>query len=334
VPGIGLALIEQDEIAWAGGYGLLETGGDALVTSDNLFQAVVITKPVSAMAALRLVQEGVLDLDADVNEVLRSWRVPENEHTQTHKVTLRGLLSHTAGLTVSGFRGYAADEDVPTIQQVLDGEPPANSEPVRVMQEPGTAYSYSGGDHTVVGQLLEDATGKPFADLMQELMLDELGMARSTFAQPLPEAMVSQAATAHRIDGEPVPGRWHTYPELGAADLWTTPCDLARFVVEILRSEADEPNVVLSFKMTRQMLIPPAGGWGGLGPGIIETEGWTRFSCLSPIFLWYNGFGCLAPAQAPLNSTSLQLGEALPQDCLFDIWHLGAFYSSHSYSLT
>ena len=109
VPGIGLALIQQDEIAWTGGYGVLEAGGHAggqtAVTGDTLFQAASISKPVTAMAALRLVQEGVLDLDADVNETLRSWRVPENEHTQEHKVTLRTVLSHTAGLSPSGFRG-------------------------------------------------------------------------------------------------------------------------------------------------------------------------------------------------------------------------------------
>jgi len=288
VPGIGLALIQQDEIAWAAGYGHLEAGGDASVTGDTLFQAASISKPVIAMAALRLVQEGVLDLDADVNRVLRSWQVPKNEHTQTHKVTLRGLLSHTAGLTVSGFRGYAAGKDVPTMRQVLDGTPPANSAPVRVMQEPGTAYSYSGGGYALVGQLLEDVTGRPFADLMQELVFDKLGMARSTFAQPLPEALALHAATAHQSDGVPVPGRWHTYPELGTAGLWTTPCDLARFVVEILKSEAGEANAVLSFEMTRQMLTPPAGSCVGLGPAIIETGGWTRFEHPG----WNEGYHC------------------------------------------
>jgi CubicO group peptidase (beta-lactamase class C family) len=277
VPGIGLALIERDEVAWTGGYGVLESGGDAPVTGDTLFQAASISKPVSAMAALRLVQEGLLDLDADVNDVLRSWRIPENEHTQTHKVTLRGLLSHTAGLTVRGFRGYPAGADLPTVRQILDGEPPANSHPVRVMQEPGTAYSYSAGGYLVVEQLLEDVTGRPFADVMRDLVLDRLGMARSTFEQPLPETAASQAATAHRSNGDPVPGRWHTYPELATAGLWTTPADLARFVIEVLKSEADESNVVLSFQITRQMLTPSPVGWVGLGPLIVETEGWTRF---------------------------------------------------------
>ena len=112
------------------------------MTGDTLFQAASISKLITAMAALRLVEEGVLDLDADVNEALRSWRVPENEHTQEYKVTLRGLLSHTAGMSPSGFPGYPAGEALPTLQQILDGEPPAGSEPVRVLQVPGTAYSY------------------------------------------------------------------------------------------------------------------------------------------------------------------------------------------------
>jgi CubicO group peptidase (beta-lactamase class C family) len=288
VPGIGLALIERGEIAWTGGYGVREAGGDALVTGDTLFQAASISKPVTAMGALRLVQEGVLDLDADVNDMLSAWQVPdpEGEYTRERKVTLRGLLSHTAGLGVPTYFGYPAGADVPTVPQVLAGEPPASSEPVRVVQEPGSGYRYSAGGYTVVGQLLEDVTGKPFADLMRELVFDKLGMRRSTFAQPLPEAMAAGAATAHRSNGEPVPGRWHTYPELGTAGLWSTPSDLARFVVEILKSEAGESNVVLSFKMTRQMLTPVV--WVGLGPAIIEMEGWTRFEHPG----WNEGYHC------------------------------------------
>ena len=139
---------------------MLEAGSDEPVTSETRFQAASISKPLSAMAALHLVQRGLLDLDANVNDALRSWQVPDNEHTREQLVTLRGLLSHTAGLSVLGFRGYAAGEDVPTLRQVLDGKPPANSEPVRVMREPGTSFSYSGGGYTVMQQLLEDVTGE------------------------------------------------------------------------------------------------------------------------------------------------------------------------------
>jgi CubicO group peptidase (beta-lactamase class C family) len=277
VPGFSIALIQDAEIAWTKEYGLQQADGDEPVTGETLFQAASISKPVSAMAALRLVQDGALDLDADVNEALRSWQIPENEHTQQHKVTLRGLLSHTAGLTVYGFRGYPAGQDLPTIQQILDGQPPANSDPVRVFQEPGAGQSYSGGGYTVMQQLLEDVTGQPFADLMQALVFDKLGMANSAFEQPLPQAHAAWAATAHRRNGDPVPSRWHTYPELAAAGLWTTPSDLARFVVEILKSYAGESNAVLSVEMTRQMLTPPPDGWYGFGFYLIETEGRMRF---------------------------------------------------------
>ena len=325
VPGIGLALIQQDEIVWTGGYGVLEAGGDAPVTGDTLFQAASISKPVTAMAALRLVQEGVLDLDADVNDELRSWRIPDpgGEHTREQKVTLRGLLSHTAGLSVSGYRGYPAGADLPTVRQVLDGDPPANSEPVRVMQEPGSGYSYSGGGYTVVQQLLEDVTGKPFATLMQELVLDKLGMVRSTFEQPLPEAMAAGAATAHRSNGEPVPGRWHTYPELATAGLWTTPSDLARFVVEVLKSEAGESNVVLSFKVTRQMLTVQEGSWVGLGPLIVETEGWTRFEHRG----WNEGYHCffggwVGTGQGLVWMTNGENGEMLGDEIMRGLAHV------------
>jgi CubicO group peptidase (beta-lactamase class C family) len=311
VPGFGLALIEQGEIVATRGFGVLEVGGGDPVTGETLFQAASISKSVTAMAALHLVEAGMLDLDVDVNEALRSWQVPENEHTQTRKVTLRGLLSHTAGLTVYGFRGYPPGQKLPTLQQVLDGEPPANSDPVRVFQEPGTAYSYSSGSDIVVQQLLEDVTGEPFTNLMQELIFDKLGMAHSTFEQPLPEAYAAGAATAHRSNGEPVPGRWHIYPELAAAGLWTTPSDLARVVVEVLRSYAGESNAVLSVKMTRQMLTPPTG-WYGLGFFIIETEGWTRFQRPG----WNEGYhsfmgGCIGTGQGIVWMTNGENGKLL-----------------------
>jgi CubicO group peptidase (beta-lactamase class C family) len=276
VPGFSVALIDQEEVAWAKGYGVLETGGDKLVTDETVFQAASISKPVAAMIALNLVETGLLDLDTDVNEALHSWHVPENEHTQGHKVTLRGLLSHTAGLTVSGFRGYPSGTQLPTLQQVLNGETPANSEPVRVMQAPGKAFSYSGGGYVVIQHLMEDITGKPFSTLAQELIFDKLGMANSTFEHLLPEAYIPQAAIAHRVNGDPVPGKWHTYPEQAPASLWSTPSDLARLIVEVLKSYENKSNLVLSVEMTRQMLTPQVG-WVGLGFPIMEKDGRIRF---------------------------------------------------------
>lgn len=276
VPGMSIALIEEDEIAWTGEYGVLEAGGDKRVTEETIFQAASISKPVTAMTALSLVEAGALDLDRDVNEMLTSWKVPENEHTKENKVTLRGLLSHTAGISVFGYRGYPAGEPLPNLQQILNGEPPANSEAVGVMQAPGKGFSYSGGGYVLIEQVMEDVTGRPLAELAQELVFDKVGMTNSTFEHFIPETCIPQTATAHLVNGDPVPGKWHAYPEHAPASLWSTPSDLGRLIIEVLKSYKGESGKVLSTEMTRQMLTPEVG-WMGLGFVVVEREGWTRF---------------------------------------------------------
>ena len=277
VPGLSIAVIDQAAIAWAQGYGVQQAGTDVPVTTQTRFQAASISKPVSALAALWLVQSGKLELDADVNHHLRSWQVPENEHTRERKVTLRGLLSHSAGLTVHGFPGYAAGEEVPSVRQILDGEPPANTKPVRVEHVPGSQLQYSGGGYTVMQQLLEDVTGQPFPEFMRSTVLDPLQMDHSTFEQPLPASHAGDAATAHRGDGQPLDGKWHTYPEMAAAGLWTTPSDLARYAIEIIKSSTGGSNRILSAEMTREMLTPVLDNHG-LGPRIQTFDDSIQFS--------------------------------------------------------
>ena len=157
------------------------------VTPETLFQAASISKPVAAVAALFYVEKGLLDLDKDVNLKLKSWKVPSNEFTQNNKVTLRGILSHTAGLTVHGFPGYRFDKPVPSLVQVLDGEKPANTAAIRVDMTPGSKWRYSGGGYTVMQQLLIDVVKKPFPRIVKEAVLDPFGMTLSTYRQPLPE---------------------------------------------------------------------------------------------------------------------------------------------------
>jgi CubicO group peptidase (beta-lactamase class C family) len=185
VPGVSIAVIDSFRIVWARGYGVREAGGTDSVTTETLFQAASISKPVAALAALRLVQEGVLDLDEDVNRKLKSWKIPDSRFTTTQPVTLRRMLSHSAGLTVHGFRGYASTEPVPTVLQIVNGEPPANSRAIRVDTFPGARWRYSGGGYTVMQQLLVDVSGKPFPELMRTQVLDPLGMKHSTYEQPL-----------------------------------------------------------------------------------------------------------------------------------------------------
>ena len=262
IPGVSIAVINDYKIEWAKGYGVKEAEGKDPVTVRTLFQAASISKPVAALAALHYVEKGLFDLDEDVNGKLSSWQVPENEFTRSKKVTLRGIMSHNAGLTVHGFRGYAWGEEVPSLRQVLDGEKPTNSKAIRVDKEPGTGFRYSGGGYTVMQQLLIDLNGKPFPEIMSETVLGKLEMTDSTYQQPLPESRVAQAAIAHRMNGKAIKGKWHTYPEMAAAGLWTTPTDLCRFAIELMESRKGKSQRVISQKTVRQMLTEQAEGIG------------------------------------------------------------------------
>ncbi len=267
-PGVGLAVVEGFEIAWAGGFGLREAGSGEPVTAGTLFQAASISKPVSALAVMRLVQDGILDLDRDVNDYLTSWRVPANDGWQP-RLTLRQLLSHTAGVTVHGFPGYTAFEPAPGLVQVLEGEPQANTPRIEVNTLPGLTYRYSGGGTLIAQQVMIDRLGKPFPQLMRELVLEPLGMADSTFDQPPPADWAPRAATGHPYKGNPLPGRYHVYPEMAAAGLWTTPADLARVGVELMRAVSGRPSAVLSRDTAEAMLRPQHPGPGeGYQPAI------------------------------------------------------------------
>jgi CubicO group peptidase (beta-lactamase class C family) len=256
VPGLSVAVIDGYQIAWAKAYGVTESGAATPVTTRTLFQAGSISKPVAAAGALALVERGVLSLDEDVNMKLVTWKVPENEFTKDQKVTLRRLMTHSAGLTVHGFPGYAAGAPIPTLVQIFNGEKPANTAPIRVDFVPGTKTRYSGGGITIEQQLMIDVTGKLFPQFMRETVLDKIGMSDSTYEQPLTPARAALAASGTYAFGNVVPGKRHVYPEMAAAGLWTTPTDLAKFAIEIALSKQGKSNRVLSATMTREMLKP------------------------------------------------------------------------------
>jgi CubicO group peptidase (beta-lactamase class C family)/predicted transcriptional regulator YdeE len=264
VPGLSIAIIENYKIVDTKAYGVVAPGSTTPVTTRTLFQAGSISKPVAAAGALALVEQGKLSLDENVNDKLKSWKVPDNEFTATQKVTLRRLMSHTAGLTVHGFPGYDVDAPVPTLVQIFNGEKPANTAPIRVDIVPGTKQRYSGGGVTIEQQLMVDVTGKPFPALMRELVLDKVGMSESSYEQPLPAARAAMTAGGTYMDGKAVHGKWHIYPEMAAAGLWTTPTDLAKFAIDTALSRQGKSNRVLSEKMTREMLTPVMDG-AGLG---------------------------------------------------------------------
>jgi len=261
VNGVSIAVIHNGQIEWARGYGVSAIGGPQ-VTPETLFQAGSISKPVAALAALRMVQQGKLSLDADVNSMLKSWKLPDAPVAAGKPVTLRELLTHTGGTTVHGFPGYATDAPVPTLVQVLNGEKPANTPPIRIETQPGTKWNYSGGGFTIMQQILVDQSGEPFPKLLEESVLKPIGMTQSTYQQPLPADRKALAATPYDVEGKPIPGGAHTYPEMAAAGLWTTPSDIARYAIEVQTSLAGKSNHVLTQEMTKQMLTPGLGGWG------------------------------------------------------------------------
>ena len=263
VTAVSIAVIHNNAIRWSQGFGTLKVGG-APVTADTLFQAASISKPVTAVAALRLVQSGKLNLDEDVNHYLKSWKVPTNGFTEQRRVTLRELLTHTAGTTVRGFPGYAAGAAIPTLPQILDGVPPANTPPIRVDIVPGTQFRYSGGGYVVVQQLLVNVTGESFPQLMQQIVLGPVGMTYSTFEQPLPMERRVNAAIPYQATGEDVEGGAHVYPEMAPAGLWTTAGDLARFAIAVQNALAGRTGAILSRELATQMVAPQLGKRGAM----------------------------------------------------------------------
>ncbi len=258
VPGLSLACIHNGTVVWTQALGVARVGGEP-VTPESLFQASSVGMPVTALAVLRLVEQGKLNLDVDVSHYLRSWKLPNNRFTEEKKVTLRELLSHTAGATVHGFEGYAAGEKVPTLVQVLNGESPANSAPVTIDFVPGTKFRYAGGSYAIIQQILIDVIGEPFPELMQELIFQPLHMVHSTFQQPIPEKLRRLVAIPYDKDGNAVEGGPHTYPEMAVAGLWTTASDLALFALAIQDALAGKPGAILSPSTAHQMLQPVLG---------------------------------------------------------------------------
>jgi CubicO group peptidase (beta-lactamase class C family) len=268
VPGVSIAVFEQGELSWAKGYGIADKESGRLVTADTLFQAASISKPVAALGALRLVEQGVLALDQDVNQRLRSWQVPDNEFTSANKVTLRGLLNHTVGTTVWGFPGYAS-EPIPSTVEVLQGK--GNTDAITVYKQPGESWRYTGGGYTVMQLLMSDAAGMAFADIMEQFVLAPVGMTNSRYQQPLALQYRDQAAIAYAADGQPIGDGWHHYPELAAAGLWTTPTDLAKFAMRLQATFHGRRGRLLPRALAQLMLSPGMNNWG-LGPELSEDR--------------------------------------------------------------
>lgn len=273
-PGCAVALIRAGVIERVTGHGVTAPGG-APVDAHTIFQACSISKPVAAVAALRLVEQGALALDADIHDVLRSWALPAVDGYRP-RVTLRQLLAHTAALTDNWYPGYARSATLPTLRDTLLGRPPANTPPVVPDGVPGVAFRYSGSHYSVLQQLLEDVTGQPFVTLLHALVLDPLGMADSSYDQRFPETRPGGVALGFSEWGEPLAGGWRQLPEMAAAGLWTTPADLTRLACDVWSALQGSETALLRPETVRAMLTAEPGGWG-LGWQLAEEGGRATF---------------------------------------------------------
>ncbi len=247
-PGCSIAVIKDGKIDWAASFGVKQVSTGKPVTPQTLFQAGSVSKPTFALAVMRLYEQGVLDIDADVNTYLKSWKVPPFGKIDP-QITLRQILGHVAGLTVNGFLGYLQTQTIPTIPQILDGLEPANSPAVRVDILPGTQFRYSGGGTTVAQLAVEDLLGRPLPEIMDELVLSPAGMEQSGYFQPLPEELRENAAVGHPFNGTEIAGGWHVHPELAAAGLWTTPTELARLGIHLQGCLAGKEGILSKHSM-------------------------------------------------------------------------------------
>ena len=282
VPGVSIAVVNDFGIEWARGYGVADVESGAPVTVDTMFQAASISKTVAAMTSMKAVQDGRFTLDQDVNTILKSWTLPGDGHTTSRPVTPRSLMSHTSGTGDGfGFPGYARCAPLPTTIQILDGQPPSNRPQVRLERPPLTGFKYSGGAVMIQELALSDNVGRPFGSIAREWVLEAIGMTNSTFEQPLPTARERQASRAHSRTGTRMGDPWHVYPEHAAAGLWTTPTDLAKFVIEVQTTLAGgaagkgKSNGVLTRASMLEMVSPVGVGPFAVGFQIAkEGEGW------------------------------------------------------------
>jgi len=273
VRGLSIAVVHDFQVQWAKGYGVADVATGRPVDVHTLFQACSISKPVTAFGVLRLVQQGQINLDEDINHYLKSWHV---DNVGPAPVTPRSLMSHTSGSDDGfGFPGYDPSAPLPTPVQVLNGQSPSTIGPVRFTRPPYQSFKYSGGGVLVMQVMVMDQTQRPFDEFMQGTVLQPLGMTDSTYQQPLPPERRGQAAAAHSRAGTRMGPPWHVYPEQAAAGLWTTPSDLARFVIGVQTALRGDSAAVLNRVTVEQMITPVSVGPFGVGLMIDRRgEGW------------------------------------------------------------
>ncbi|WP_443947040.1 serine hydrolase domain-containing protein [Pedobacter sp. AW1-32] len=256
VNGISIAVIHNYKVDFVKAYGWADKDNKTKLSTQTLFQAASISKSFNAVAIIKLYSDKGLNLFADINQYLKSWKFPYDSLSQNKKINTANLLSHTAGLGVHGFGGYEMGDGLPTVIQILNGQSPANSDPVRSEFAPGMKQQYSGGGTTISQLLLTDISGSSYQNYLKTNVLVPLGMISSTFEQPPIGTTIKKVSTGYDSKGVAIKGKYHVYPEQAAAGLWTNPTDLAKYIIDTQLALEGRSKKVLNQKNTRLRLTP------------------------------------------------------------------------------
>ncbi|WP_438422639.1 serine hydrolase domain-containing protein [Aquimarina macrocephali] len=251
VPGLRIVFVDKGKISWSKNYGYANLKDSIKIDDKTVFTGASLGKPITAMAALNLVEQGILDLDEDVNNKLKGWKVPTNEFTKKGKVTLRRLIGHTSGFNRYYGANYMPYEALPTIEQTLRGENPSKHPAAKLVSVPGTTYRYSNPGYLVLEKLLEDVTNAKFENIIDDLVFVPSEMKSSSFEQPISKRFMARKATGYSENLQPHPYNIITFKAAGG--IWTTPDDLARFTYTLLNDHAKGTHKLISQDMTNKV---------------------------------------------------------------------------------
>ncbi len=295
VSGLSITLINQGQISMTEGIGVLEEGTSRGVSQQSIFNACSISKFLTSMLVLKLAEQGILNLDEDMNKKLISWKIPDSKFTQSRKVTLRTLLSHQSGIIdpEGSFGEIGLSNNIPRIVDLLGGRTPYCKEPIKVSYEPESDFQYSDAGYCVIQQVIEDIIGKPFEIVMQEHIFKPLNMDKSFLVQSIQDIKDKDFSCGHNKNGTIVDGKYPIYPYLSAAGLWTTSVDLAKLVMELMNSLKGNSKIGLSKGKAKEIITSKScKEWAGLGIFLEGTGQNIEISSLG----WGKGFQCMMVA--------------------------------------
>jgi CubicO group peptidase (beta-lactamase class C family) len=325
VIGLSVSLISSGQISRIENYGLLEAGTNKKVDKNTIFSACSISKFLTALLVLKLTEQGILDLDEDVNKRLGSWKIPHHIFTDNKVITLRNLLNHQSGIIdpEGSFMELNPNIGIPSMVEILEGTTPYCKVPIEINYEPGSDFHYSDAGFCIIQQLIEDVTGKPFEEVVKELIFHPLKMKNSTFSLHIPDLLDRDFSSGHNKYGRLIDGKYPIYPYPAAAGLWTTTTDLSQLMLELMNALYHKSKIGISSNKIKEMITVQGGkSWTGLGVFLDGSEEEIEISSLG----WGVGFQCMMVAYPHLGTgllimTNTDLGVHQLKGIIGEIYH-------------